>query len=65
MLKPVVQNLVASRISEGRKITENKQQVTRNLCMSNILKFQFAFLGKCNFLENSWLCVEKHVTQYM
>lgn len=61
MLEPVEQNLVASRISEGRKTAEQQQQVTRNLCMSNTLRFQFAFLGKCNFSENSWLCVKKHV----
>lgn len=64
MLEPEVNNFARSRISEGRK-TPSKQQVIRNLHVSNTFKFQIVILGKHNFSENSGLPVEKHVILYV
>lgn len=65
MLEPEVNNFATNRISEGKKPTPSKQQVIRNLYVSNTLKFQIVILGKHNFSENSGLPVEKQVILYI
>lgn len=57
---PVMNNLATSKISEGRNApTGSKQQISRNLGVSNTFKFQISGFCKHNFSGNSRLCVEK------